>query len=96
MHFQYIGDDFAPKKTTVFGYNFELNGQAVDVTNSMAIGKLRGNASFIEIAEVVKEKPTTYDVPVELDLSELSDAELDNLEALTAPEEKEVKKGKNK
>lgn len=39
----------APKYTKVFDGWFELNGQAVEITNQAHIAKLRGNPSFTEL-----------------------------------------------
>lgn len=47
MKFQYIGPDKdAPKTVEVFGYEFRLNGNYVDVTDNHAIQKLSGNKCF--------------------------------------------------
>lgn len=99
MLFQYIGDPEAPRKTKVFGYEFDLYGEPVEVDNANAIAKLKGNASFIEASEgnLMKEpevvvevkKPTvseTFDLPpLKEDLSELTEEEL---EKLTTPKKK--------
>lgn len=50
MKFKYIGDDNSPPKaTTVFGFKFDLDGSAVDIKDSNAIQKLKGNKCFKEV-----------------------------------------------
>lgn len=102
MLFQYTGDAEAPKRTTAFGYEFELYGAAVEVDNVNAIAKLKDNASFTEVVEgelqkepevvVEVKKPAvsaTFDLPpLKEDLSELTEEEL---EKLTAPKKKKDK-----
>ncbi len=98
MLFQYIGDKDAPRRTTVYGYEFELFGEAVEVEKTDVITKLKGNVSFIEASEgLIKEpevvvetpKPTvskTFDLPpLKEDLSDLTEEEL---EKLTSPKKK--------
>ena len=107
MLFQYIGDDEAPKRTTIFGYDFRLRGKPVEVTDARSIEKLKGNASFIEVSEdcslsleaqeeepkevesikkPVRKPGETFDLPpLEEDLSELTEEEL---EKLTSPKKK--------
>jgi len=47
MKFQYIGPDKdAPRITEVFGYEFRLDGNYVEVTDNHAIQKLSKNQSF--------------------------------------------------
>lgn len=46
MKFIYIGDKDAPRETKVFGYEFTLNGPAVEVTDPHAQKKLSGNPTF--------------------------------------------------
>jgi hypothetical protein len=99
MLFQYVGDETAPKTTTVYGYTFKLYGAPVEVTGQ-AIKKLKGNASFVEgdAIAVAPEAPApvpekvigkTFDLPVEKeDLSELTEEEL---EKLSAPKKKKSK-----
>ena len=46
MKVTYIGDyDSPPKKTTVFGYTFEL-GETKDIKDDYVIGKLTNNKTF--------------------------------------------------
>lgn len=62
MNFQYIGPDKdAPRTVEVFGYEFRLDGNYVDVTDNHAIQKLSGNKCFRvkegeEIAEAEYEE----------------------------------------
>lgn len=50
MKFVYVGDDNEPPEVTrPFGYTFHLHGDPVDVTDSDAIVRLRGNKCFREV-----------------------------------------------
>ena len=83
MLFQYVGDKAAPEKTVIYGKEFTLHGDPVDVTDQFVIKKLKGNCSFIEVSSVAEIKPKvtlteitqeetkveTFDIPVEEDLS---------------------------
>ncbi|TVM02750.1 MAG: hypothetical protein CV087_08785 [Candidatus Brocadia sp. WS118] len=47
MLFKYIGDNNeAPQKTIVFGYEFTLNGEFVNVVEPQLIDKLKNNKTF--------------------------------------------------
>ena len=75
MQFVYIGDgNDAPRKITFMGeVNFELNGDAVDVTDPALIKKLKGNTNFESLEsmptiegsceEVEEEVPTKTEDP---------------------------------
>lgn len=95
MLFQYIGDAETPQVTTVFGHDFELFGAAVEITDAKIIAKLKGNASFAEVAsqDDIKKAPEpvvevieapkvlkTFDLPpLKEDLSDLTEDELAKL-----------------
>lgn len=56
MKFVYVGDgNDPPKTTTPFGYVFQLNGEPVDVAESDAIQRLRGNKCFREVRPRAKK-----------------------------------------
>lgn len=59
MKFQYISKtSSAPQKSKIFGYEFTLDGPAVEVRKGDAIQKLLGMAhvGFIKVEEVKEDK----------------------------------------
>lgn len=59
MLFRYIGDGNEPPQITrPYGYEFKLNGEPVEVTESEAAAKLQHNRCFVEVkkAEVTPIK----------------------------------------
>lgn len=62
MKFRYISDGESPPETVNYmgRYEFELNGEPVDVTNPAVLAKIVGNASFEQVeaadAPVVAKK----------------------------------------
>lgn len=64
MKYQYIGPDKdAPRIVEVFGYEFRLDGNYVDVTDNHAISKLSGNRSFQVMAGEEIEDADFEDIP---------------------------------
>lgn len=74
MKFQYIGDNNEPPiKTTCYGYDFVLDGDAVEVEDEFVIEKLKGSKTFRVIGEensidsteepVATDEPTFTDEP---------------------------------
>lgn len=52
MKFQYIGsENNPPQETTVFGHEFTLNGPSVEVSDPVAVEKLKGNRTFRTVSE---------------------------------------------
>jgi hypothetical protein len=84
MKFVYVGCGKAdPETAKAYGFEFQLNGPAVDVQGDIAIKKLRGNKTFIcpDVKEAVivpvKEEVIAGVVKVEVDLPD----ELEDLRA---------------
>lgn len=51
--FQFIGSDRSgasnPQGITAFGVTFAINGEPQEVTNALAVDKLRANTHFVEV-----------------------------------------------
>lgn len=63
MKFQYIGSgDAPPEETTVFGYEFALNGPAVEVPEPFAT-KLRNNRTFRVAGDAPKPAGRPHGAP---------------------------------
>lgn len=58
MKFMYLGDG----STTIFGYTFTA-GEAVEVTDERAIGKLKASVLFAHNEEPAKPEPAKAEEP---------------------------------
>lgn len=82
MKFVYIGsENDPPTETTVFGYEFTLNGPPVDV-NEAAGAKLRHNRTF-KAVEATTPQPRAENAPTRVIPDDMA-SEVDPVAVLTA------------